>query len=73
MCIDVKFVKCLLRHMSDKLENAKLLSDEEKSALDVQFQLEEAVKTYLLLRHHMQGVFTMEGEIDLDALVHSIL
>ena len=73
MCIDVEFVKGLLEHMSDKLDNAKMLSDEGKPVGAVHHQLGEAVKTYEFLRAHMKGVYSSEGEVDWDALVHSVL
>lgn len=73
MCIDVKFVKVLLKHMSEKLENAKLLSDEGKPDEVVYHQLGEAMKTYELLKVHMKGVYADERELNWDALVHSIL
>lgn len=77
MCIDVEFVKGLLKHMSDMLENAKQLSKEgiEKNVA-MQNQLIEACKTYELLKQHMTGVYVFdEGEeiMNLDALVHSVL
>ena len=73
MCIDVEFVKGLLAHMSDKLENAKMLADETKPVEAVQHQLVEAVKTYELLEIHMEGVYTSKGHINWDALFHSVL
>ena len=73
MCIDVKFAKVLLHHMSEKLENAKILSDEGKPIEVVCHQLREAMETYELLRVHMEGVYGSEGELDWDALVHSLL
>ena len=77
MCIDVEFVKGLLAHMSDKLENAKQLSGEgmEKDAA-MQHQLIEACKTYELLKQHMKGVYFYDKGVEimnLDALVHSVL
>ena len=77
MCIDVEFVKGLLKHMSDALVNAKQLSNEgiEKNVA-MQNQLIEACKTYELLKQHMTGVYVFdEGEeiMNLDALVHSVL
>ena len=73
MCIDVEFVKGLLKHMSEKLENAKLLVKENKPVKDIDHQLSEVVKTYELLQVHMKGVYLSGGEVDWDALVHSVL
>ena len=73
MCIDVEFVKGLLRHMSDKLDNAQMLVDEKKPVEAFHQQIHEVMKTYELLQVHMKGVYTSEGEVDWDALVHSVL
>jgi len=73
MCIDVEFVKGLLKHMIDKLDDAKLTVAEGESLMIIEQQLGEAVKTYELLREHMKGAYTSEGEVDWDALVHSLL
>ena len=73
MCIDVEFVKGLLKHMSEKLDTAKMLADETKPLAAIRHQLNEAVKTNELLQAHMKGVYTSEGELDWDALMHSVL
>ena len=73
MCIDVEFVKGLLAHMSEKLDTAKMLADETKPLAGIRHQLNEAVKTHELLQAHMKGVYSSEGAIDWDALVHSVL
>ena len=73
MCIDVEFVKGLLKHMSEKLENAKLLVGEDKSVLVIEQQLSEAMKTFELLQEHMKGVYNDGKDINWDALVHSVL
>jgi len=70
MCIDVQLVRMLLRHAEQCLEQAQSEVRNEKYS---EWKLIEAVRTIELIWEHMKGVKLENGEIDMDALVHSVL